>query len=201
MKNLILSFGIGILFLFLFANVQATQELEVYYKLNLNYSYGDIKISLINIEFFSEKKDNFLGTYFAEVLDYEENVLEKTFFGIPNKILYDTIDENGAISGGGIIELNETSFEVFVPYYENAKEIIIYGESSNELTRKNVNEYSKLYNKVSESNESKIVREVGKQIPEGENLTENIVDYWWILLIILVILLVILFHSLNKIKK
>ena len=177
--------------------VGAQTNFEIYYKLNLDYDKGNIEISSTEIEFSKEKIENYLGLYTIKILDYDGEILNLTFFDVPNEILYETVDpETGEINGGGTLILNETSFEIFLPYYENAKELIIYNENLNELAKKDISEYSKQRKEISE----KVVKSKEKQISDDEmKISENkISKYWWIFLIIFIILIIVLFYSLNK---
>lgn len=185
-----------------FSMVVAQTNFEIYYKLNLDYSYGDITINSTEIEFSQEKIENYFGFYAVEVLDYGGKTLNTISFNVPNIIIYDTVDsETGEISGGGLLELNETSFEIFVPYYENAKEIVIYDQNLTQLVKKDMSEYSKERN-ISEKIVSKEEKadSTGEKISEGEKFIEKVAGYWWILLITLTVLIIILFYSLSKKK-
>jgi len=186
-----------------FSIVGAQTDFEIYYKLNLDYSYGNISISSTEIEFSQERIKNPFGFYVVKVLDHNGEILNITFFDVPNEILYDTIDpETEEISGGGLLELNETSFEIFVPYYENAKDIVIYDENLSELTRKDIGEYSRQREIISGEvvkDKEKII-DGERKISETESLIDKISKYWWILLIILVVLVIVLFYSLSKKK-
>ena len=191
-------------FLLIFALVlislaSAIQEPLIYYKINLDYSYGDITINSTEIELSNEAVENNFGFYSAIILDYEGSLLNLTLFDVPNGILYDSIDESGVINDGGFLELNQTSFEIFVPYYENAKEIVIYNENLTELTRKNISEFSRVQERkiedISEETETKRIDE-----KSAETLTEKLSQYWWVLVIVLVILAGYLIYYLNKKK-
>ena len=179
--------------------ISAIENPQIYYKLNLDYSYGNITINSTEIELSNEAVENNFGFYSAIILDYEGSLLNLTLFDVPNGILYDSIDESGVINDGGFLELNQTSFEIFVPYYENAKEIVIYNENLTELTRKNISEFSRVQERkiedISEETETKRIDE-----KSAETLTEKLSQYWWVLVIVLVILAGYLIYSLNKKK-
>ena len=131
-------------------------------------------------------------------MDFNGSVLNITLFDVPNQIIYDTVDENGTINGGGTLELNKTNFDIFIPYYENTKEIKIYNENLSELASNDISEFSKEVPKV--ENVSKIPeseKETRKKEISTENLTEKIARYWWVLIIILIILVIYLFYSLT----
>lgn len=178
----------------------AIENPRIYYKLNLDYSYGNIFINSTEIELSDKEIENPFGFYSASILDSEGNLLNLTLFDVPNEILYDSVNEEGEISGGGFLELNQTNFEIFVPYYSNAKEIVIYDENLTELTRKDISEFSKEKQSI-----------VSEEVPEKENekktgekpteiLTEKIQRYWWVLVIVLAVLVVYLFYSVNRKK-
>ncbi len=185
-----------------FTVITAQTDFNTYYKLSLNYSEGDINISSVEIEFSQEKIENSFGFYFVEILDYNNDLLNITFFNVPNEILYDTIDpETGEIGGGGSLELDDVLFEIYIPYYENAKDIIIY-EGLSEMVREGISEFSKEQPEKDilgedRDEEGKKKEDLEKQAPK-ESFTERVADYWWVLAIILVILLIILVYSLRK---
>ena len=199
MKKLIIIFGMILFFNFVFAQT----EPEIYYKLNLNYDQGKLNISSIEIEFSQEKIENYFGFYTVNILDYDDEILETVFFKVPNKFIWDGIDpETGEISFGGEGELDEVSFEIFVSYYENAKEIIIYDENLNEVTKISVGEYSRERGKEREVLEKEQIKQGFEDKSSKEiTLTERLAGYWWIFLIGFVILIIVLFNSLKKKKK
>ena len=128
--------------LFFIGFISAVQEPFIYYKLNLDYSYGNLSINSTEIEFSNRHIENNFGFYSAMVLDFDGNILNLTFFDVPNVIFYDATDpETGKITGGGLMEFNETQSEIYVPYYKNAKEMVIYDQNTNELIRKSVREF------------------------------------------------------------
>src|SRR3989344_8504851 len=96
-----------LIFAFAFISLaSAIQEPLIYYKINLDYSYGNITINSAEIEFSDEEIENPFGFYSATISDYEGNLLNVTLFDVPNEILYDTVDsETGEINGGGFLEL------------------------------------------------------------------------------------------------
>ena len=134
MKNQIIFLIFAISFL---SFVSAIQQPLIYYKLNLDYSYGNISINSTQVEFSDEPIDNVFGFYSVSIFDSDGKILNLTLFDIPNEILYDTADENGTINGGGFLELNQTNFDIFVPYNSNAKDVVVYDENNKELSRNN----------------------------------------------------------------
>ena len=179
----------------------AIQEPLIYYKLNLDYNYGNITINSTQIEFSNKQLENNFGFYTASVADFNGDMINLTLFDVPNQIIYDTVDENGTINGGGFLELNKTNFDIYVPYYESAKEIKIYNQNLSELIKEDVSEFSKEMPKA-----NGIAQAQGNKTPAGkkeiptENLTDKIAQYWWALVIILLVLIAYLFYSITRKK-
>lgn len=114
-----------------------------YYKSTLDYDNGKIEVTSIEMEISEKEIEPPFGFYVARILDFEGKTLNTTFFKIPTTIYYDKINpETGKIGSGGKEELEKVSFELFLPYYPNAKEIIIYNEDLKEIARKDVKDYS-----------------------------------------------------------
>ncbi len=196
MKKIILILTVAI---FLGFTISAVQEPLIYYKLNLDYSYGDISINSTEIEFSNEEIENFFGLYILEIIDYNNEILDLIFFDVPNEIIYETVNEEGEISGGGIIELNETSFELFVPYYENAKGIIISDENLNELLKEDISEFSKQQPQLTKEPSEEKIKPKGA-IPGIQDISNSLTKYWWVLLILLGGLVIFLLYSIHKKK-
>jgi len=204
-KNLTIIF-VSLILVAYFA--QAIQEPNIYYKFNLHYNEGIIDFNSTDIEIAFKELENVFGFYTADSLDYNDERINTVFFEVPNVILWDGVNPKiGEIENGGSIELREVSFELYVPYHENTKKIIIYNESIEEVLKIDVSMYSKEYEKSISLTDDEEIDEDG-QIEEEikmaeeknnrKNLSEKLVDYWWILLILFLILLIILFSSLRK---
>ncbi len=183
--------------LYMISLVIAQTNGNIYYKLNLDYDTGKINISSVEIEFSKKNIENNLGLYAAKITDYNNDLLNLTFFDIPNKIFWEGVNpETGEIDRGGEKELNQTSFEIFIPYYENAKEVVIYNENFTEIARRDINEYSKQRATTQEKETNKTEEQKVKS--NVNQIDEEVTKYWWILLIILIILIIILIYSLKK---
>ena len=179
-------------------------------KIDLDYNKGAINISSLEIKF-SQGEENPSGFYLAEIIDYNDETLNLSFFGIPNEILVDETDpRTGEISGGGLKVLDKVSFEIYLPYYKNAKEIVIYDKNITELARISVWEYSKERAEEIISEEGIVKEEAQKEqkietkteIERGKETfikgLEKYTGYWWVLIVVIIVLLVILFYSLQK---
>jgi len=203
MKNKILILVIG-MFLLSF-----TSAYQTYYRLDLNYSLSEISVSNLEVGLRNNSIENNFGYYFAGVFSYDGEILNLSFFDVPNIILWDSVDEKtGEISFGGEVILDKVDFEIYVPYYENAKEIIIYDENLTELDKIDVSRYSKDYRKVSGTEETQENVSVQEEVKpekisseEKVNYVEKAREYWWILIVIFVALLLKLIWDLTSKKK
>ena len=192
MKKIIFCLMVLMMFSFI-----AGQGFNEYYKIELNYDKGELKLINLDIEFSDTLIENYFGFYLAKVISYKNESLNSTFFDVPNKILYDEVDENGTFVGGGLLELDEINFTIYAPYYENAKEIIIYNGNLTEKLRIDVSMYSKVSKE--ELIGKGIIREKGKEtIEEEKTLIEKLAKNWWILIIILLILVIILIRGFKQ---
>jgi len=71
-------------------------------------------------------------------------VLNVTFFDIPLKILYDTIDnKTGKLSGGGEITLDKQEVALLLPYFEDANALNIYDKTISKILSVDLQKYSK----------------------------------------------------------
>jgi len=106
----------------------------------LNFDYDNGKISFIDktikTGYFPDRKITpSKGYKLVEISDKYE-VLYSFNFEVPRIIFTDISTEYGEIKGNMIV-LNETSFSLVVPYFENLKEIKILDENQDELTTVN----------------------------------------------------------------
>ena len=147
MKKSIIMF---ILFSLLINSVGASIENNYY--LELKYDNGEIILKSLQIGLSKDGRDNIPGGYIAEIIDFEKKRLNVIFFDIPLKIVYDTFDEDTEeANDGGMIELNQTEFNLRLPYYESAKEIDIYDKNLNKKLTIDVSPYAKrIHQKIEE---------------------------------------------------
>jgi len=180
---------------------------DKYYEINLSYDKGNFSLNSLNMEFSSETLQNYGGEYLVQTVDFRKNKIDSMSLGVPNQILYDEVNENGTIVSGGMVILNETNFTIYVPYHENASEVVVYDENMTEKLSIDVSKYSKVDRKLLkdvEVNESEKARE--QNVSDNESYEEEkrrepseiLRDYWWTLVIVLIVLLVVLFYSLKK---
>ena len=106
-----------------------TAEVNHYYKIEVQNDQGKITYSSILVEPSTKQIDMFGADYVAIASSFDDKELNMTFFSFPNIIFYDIVDSEGNITGGGVKKLNQSKTTVYVPYFKNAKEIIVYDEN------------------------------------------------------------------------
>lgn len=187
-----------LVFIILSSLVNAT--ISHYYEINLKYKNGDIILKSIQVKPLIDQKDlqNIEGGYIAEVISFDNEVLNLTFFDIPTTIIYDNFDpETGEAIGGGVIELNETEVTIKFPYFENAKEINIY---DNNITKKltiDISDYAK--NKITQQEAAKEIQQKEKQIMPKIVIEKK--GYYTIYLLFLLFIIMLIMVYLYKRKK
>ena len=163
-----------------------------YYNVSLYYNKGVIKVDSVDVIVSNRNIGSDYGDYKIEQVGTNKEVISSNPFVVPDIILVDYGDENGTITGGETIKLDEANFDIFIPYNEKTKELVIYGKDKKELTRTNVGIFSK------ETIVSDLLSE--KEIKNGEankpkkTAGQVIIDYWWVLIIIILIIVIILFR-------
>ena len=136
-------FLILISLIFILSLKLASAYVSHFYKIGIDYNNGELSLKNVRIVPLSYQPKNFDGQYCAEIRDFNGNLLNKTYFDIPLEIYFDTIDENtGEINGGGVKVLNQTEITLFLPYYEDAKEIVIY-KNRNKVLAIDASDFSK----------------------------------------------------------
>ena len=129
--------------LFILIMPLALAKTSHFYKLNLYYENGTISSKSIEVKPLMKAEEQIYGDYSAEIVSLSNTILNRTYFDFPLEIYFDTIDETtGEINGGGIKILNESEITLLLPYYKDAKEIIIYGKDFKVLTI-DVSDFSK----------------------------------------------------------
>lgn len=167
--------SIMFIMLFILTNLVNASTQNIF-NLNLEYNNGEISLESIQIEPSRDRINNIPGGYVAEILDFDKNRLNVTFFDIPLKLIYDKFDEKtGEAVNGGNIELDQTEFNLKLPYYENAKEIIIYDMNLNKKLAIDVSSYAKTIPK--EAEEKPVIEEKKeepiKKVPKTEKKPIN----------------------------
>ena len=180
----------------------ANANLNHYYEIKLKYNQGNITLKSIQVKPIINEEDleNIEGGYIAEAKSFDDKLLNLTFFNIPLKILYDSINnETGEINGGGIIELNQSEVIIKVPYFENAKEINIYDINISKKLKIDVSDYAK----SSAKQQSVAEPEQKKNIPIKEEIksAESKNNYlFYTLIVLMAIIILAMIYLLRKRK-
>jgi hypothetical protein len=117
---------------------------EPYFEVNLYYNNGTITNAPVQVKYTDKELDNLIGGYVAQIVSFENETLNLTFFDIPNLIIYDNFDKKtGEAISGGIIELTKQEILLQLPYYENAKEINIYDKNIQKKLTISVSEFAR----------------------------------------------------------
>jgi hypothetical protein len=157
--------------MFSLVSVMVLGGTDKFYKVELMYDHGNISYESLSVLVSNENLAESFGLYNAEVIGLNGELLGLVNFDIPLEVFYDQTDpDTGQIIGGGTIELNETEITLYVPYYENAKEIIIYDQKTELKLAIHVDKFSKEVSGIVDEKEE-IIEEVQKekQIEEQEN--------------------------------
>ncbi len=118
-----------LVFFILVSAAASVSAVDHYYVIGLLYDQGNLSLKTIDVEPSYKELKATEGRYVAEVVSYENKILNLTFFAVPTLVFYDQIDPNtGMVIDGGITELNQSEVQLYVPYYLDAKEINIYDQ-------------------------------------------------------------------------
>lgn len=196
-KRIIVSIALSLFFL----SISIISAKGFYYNIELYYD-GDIEIKNVRIEFSNDEllnivNERYLETYYLDVIDINGNKKETIEFGVLNVLVYDVANESNPdeIIDGGFITLENASFEIYAPYYENAKEIVIYNNEK-ELTREDVSEFSKIRIDSEEKEFDRKLDEKKEISEEGVSFIEE--SFYGYLIFFIVFVLIIILIFLNK---
>lgn len=129
----------AILFLLILPVISAS-----YYELNIEYNFGVLTLNNISIKDTASVFMPNTGSYRAEMISLSNKTLNTTYFEINREYIYDEFDpETGGASGGDLQVLNQTNFTIYLPYYQDAKEINIYDLYNSNLLTIPVSQFSK----------------------------------------------------------
>tara|TARA_Y100000034_G_C6877833_1_gene401716 strand:+ start:270 stop:848 length:579 start_codon:yes stop_codon:yes gene_type:complete len=113
------------------------------FEIELEYDNGDLALKNLNVEQSEESINNF-GEYSVEIRDFDDLVISIINFDVPNTRSFESLDPNtGKIIGGFIQISNQTEFIVELPYYSNARKIIIYDSNYTEKLTIDVSHFAK----------------------------------------------------------
>ena len=148
------------------------------------------------------------GLYIAEVVSFDNKILNLTFFDIPTEMFVDYADpETGEIVGGDIIKLNQSSVTLYVPYFENAQEINIYDWDLNKKLTLKVSDFAKdtVVSVEGVGEEEAKIKEGATTAPSEMVEKEPEKSMWWLIfiglgiLLLLVLLIIVIVRNRKKI--
>ena len=190
-------FGLAILLI----NINLINAGQFYYNVSINYYHGNLSINSVKVIFSQYELTPFSGNYILE-LKNSNNKLNSYTFNVPNTVSYHIGGENSIIMGGGIIVLNETNFEIFIPYDERIDQMVVTDSNKLELAKKDMSYLSK--NVVS----SQITKEFETLKNKSEtniysNNATNSKNYLIIgmVILIIIIIMIIIFWIIKKPDK
>ena len=134
-----------IAFIFLFIQLSSAQGL--YYAVDLYYDRGTVAIIDSEVIFSNEDLENvvnerYFATYMLEIID-GNGKKQMIPFGIVNKGFYDVAKENSdELVSGGLQEFDNATLRVYVPYYDDVQEIIIYDDNKKLVARSSLGDFS-----------------------------------------------------------
>jgi len=142
----------------------ALADINHYYKIDLLYNQGNLSYNHLAVQPSPQPLQNPEGRYIAEVVSYDNKILNLTFFAIPLTIFYDVADpETGELVDGGVVTLTQSQTNLYIPYYSDAKEINIYDQELIQKLHLDVSSYSKSPESVPSNFEERVQKELQQQ--------------------------------------
>ncbi len=134
-KNILLIIG-----LILIPAIHTEAVCNKVFVINLNYNQGSItyKNKIIKCGFPPDYKIQPEEGYRLELMSPEDKVVYSIKFEVPLKAYTDEV--NSYMLSGGLLILNQTDFALVLPYYENAKNIVIYNQNNEKILSINLTE-------------------------------------------------------------
>lgn len=173
---------------------------SIYYNVSIKYDYGNFSINSVNVIFSQYDLINSPGNYYLGLRN--NNNLDYYLFKVPNTIAYDSWDESGKINGGGIITLNKSEFQIFIPYSERADEMVIADSNKVELAKKDIGYFSKNVVSSQVTKEFKASESKSKtDIFSSNNSNTNNYLMVGIIILIVIIVIVIIFLATKKSER
>ena len=169
-----------------------------YYNVSIKYDNGKMNIQDVNVIFSQIDRSSSNGDYYLDLIQNKDS-LNQYAFKVPNTIMYDNEDESGKINGGGVITLNQTEFEIYIPYLESADEIVIADANKIELAKKDVSYLSK--NVVSKQVTNEFQNSNSNNKSEKTSSANSSNMGYWIIAILIILILIVFFIIWSRSKK
>ena len=174
-----------LIFLFLFGFVSS----ELYYSVDLEYD-NSVVVDSVDLVYLRVGKNNVFfedgPRYGVSLLDDLGSVVYSESISVPNKMVWDSFGENG--SGENLVD--NVSFKVYLPYFENANFIVINSIDGKLVYEEDVRVYAKVRGEFRESGDKG--GQVGLEVKSNVRTKESGGENYWFLLIGIVILVVLI---------
>lgn len=180
---------------------------SIYYDIEAYYDSGDVKVNSINVKFTNYDRENYanpdLFTVYSAEIRSDDRILAESEFNIPSIQYSDFyVEGNDTMSGGRQINVTNDTFSFYLPYKENAKELIIFNDDKEILTRVSLYEFSKDFNDniYDDINAEKIQTNLNisiDNIPDKkptDDILKKLNEYALIFLFVLIILVLLLVY-------
>jgi len=187
------------IFLLLTINMISASDI-IFYKVYAEYNNEKLIIRNVDVVYSQQNLEDNFGNYSFEIKDQSGKILKKGVFNVPKILVYDN-GENGILKSGGETSLDRVSFETYIPYDKNGKEIILYNRDNKQIAKKDISIYAKdkvIINQEDKNTEQQIsFQEIEER---AVDIAKNPKVYIWLLIIVVVILAIIIFKNLKKKK-
>jgi hypothetical protein len=187
-----------ILILIILGLVSLVSANPYYYEFQLDYENGEIDIQNIDVVLVQDDFSNMVKKYYLEVIDENNKFLGKKYFKIPNIAFLDDFENP---NNSRIVEIENLSFKIYVPYHEEGYKANIYNENNTLLDTKFVSQFSNVFDREDylgiekDEIDSKDEEKDNKLISKEKDNTKFYINLLIGTLIVLLILLILIFRK------
>lgn len=169
--------------------INLVSALPFYYKVSMHYNSGELEVKNINIIRSEIDRNEISGDYSIEVIDNAGKTLSKNLFQIQNYEVTDDFEKGTS----ELKVLNESDFEIFVPYREGSNIVISDDINNKELENVDINKF--LFKKASD-----IGVDAEKEISNTEVKADggNNLAFWVGLFIVLITIIFVIIYAIRK---
>lgn len=173
-----------------------------YFEIKLDYNNGNFSYKYVAVKPLTAQTRirNIPGGFSAELLSDNGTLLNTTFFDVPLTILYDIIDNTtGEVNGGGELNLNTSETTIYLPYYENAKELDIYDQNYNLVLSIDLSPYSKSI-KQNITAVTTPIQAANLTVPSTTNINKYS-NYFYLIIPVFIVLIIVIFILRRRSKQ
>ena len=177
--------------------------LDHYYDLTLEYNQTSKLFTLESLELKPLLKDlsEQYGSHKAKLVSFNNEILNETYFDTDYYIIVEGIDPDTGFFMGEKKDFNKSEITIQLPYYENAKKIVVSDGLDRDLFSVDVSKYSKEKESTEETPQKKdisgeIKPKTGEKSAEeisGNKTNKNLLIPLLIVFAVLLIMLVSIF--------